>query len=1338
MVNLRASSMLRVPGRYQEDFGPSRADRPIFAHPDVPFNVALVQHCAHPSLPLDHPGLGPSEAECARLAALATKETTAAEPESMGDETDSDESFDGEDEDDDYDGRQASASGRRGQTTGQAPSRPPRTGGQVGQGGQPFVPAPLDQPARAAYVAKVPRGAKPAGRSEGGGKGTTSAGNSNEWVEETAPANNQAARPNWANLSDGIKYAIIYDMTRTVPFSQAVQHLGLEYDEVMSLLALIEAERKKKKTYDALMQRRGAAEISSSDELLALAPVTEGITAREEGTNGDIHDVEIDEGGMDFVNDFNVSSGGELESSRTRRQMLNMTGPELILRLDPPPNSVNPRRLKGGGPSARAENLESLQASLSNGLHQENYEVKDQTTGPSAILDTLRRPSWESLRPVSNIPLANLTVFTARSFEFNFGEFISESDEETEWATERPDNMAQPTAALESLSLEDYLPMPRLEEPPNPVCFTYPTGQASDPYPHAPGNASVSPSDINFDIRMFANDTADSSEATVDRQAVDVGQQQSGCEIAATASELAPSQAAAEQEVTRTAFADEDCEMRDVSNQIPSRQASGPVNTEPNIVLSVEVHERIPAAQAVPSQADPSALALHAFLNAPAPTVRPLDPEIAMSTAEILAKYNRRVSFAGDNPVSSEPRRPTPVVRRQLLQGECVEDEISDEDNLPRYIPRLREPDDTEWKPANRRSGTRYPRSRAPGGRASGAGSSGATSSGARKRTCTESPSAEQAPKRARPTPAAPRHRSAAGDNTSPTPVKRGPGRPRKRPLPVATPKPPVKLPPASPTPASMTSFPLAGVPSGRPTRQAAVLQHLTSDTTQSSSNAMTDDAVAGMQAALSQLECPFTAARFAVRPSSFLATAPNEPENSEAGEQNGRSAPKTTQRRKREPELDEEGQPSKPKRIRIKIAPSPKVDKTVQAIEPKRRNRKAKADDDGNPVKPKRSRAAPKLDENGNPVTKKVNRRPPQYDENGNRVKLVRRKRNLDSQGRPIRCSTVKGTSFHVRPNVVMRSSEGEEMTRGEFDRAFKVHERRYLPGGVVGGGRYEIIETGVIWSFTTEYRNESGQEIANAGSGDEGDSQRQNDSQRSARAGSSRAGGVHSEYGAGTSQESFQLSAEMTDEDSSYEASADPGDMKINEPAPRNALTGPAEPQPAFGTPARNPSRLVLGLAPPNRSGQTRLSGFTRPNTPTHIALPPAAIGPLAVTVPMAPNVTATAGPTAASGSTRPRAPHQRATTRATGPTASDPRVAARVAELNERCSRYSVQTRDRFNSDQEFLDYAEGMLPLLYPNTGGGRYAPAKLYHDGSGGGGRRTGPSASIFGGQDSYI
>ncbi len=61
----------------------------------------------------------------------------------------------------------------------------------------------------------------------------------------------------------------------------------------------------------------------------------------------------------------------------------------------------------------------------------------------------------------------------------------------------------------------------------------------------------------------------------------------------------------------------------------------------------------------------------------------------------------------------------------------------------------------------------------------------------------------------------------------------------------------------------------------------------------------------------------------------------------------------------------------------------------------------------------------------------------------------------------------------------------------------------------------------------------------------------------------------------------------------------------------------------------------------------------------------------------------------------------------------------VAARVAELDGRCRRYNLRTRDQFNSDAEFLAYAEPMLPLLYPNMGAGASRPPASGPQGGGG-------------------
>lgn len=105
------------------------------------------------------------------------------------------------------------------------------------------------------------------------------------------------------------------------------------------------------------------------------------------------------------------------------------------------------------------------------------------------------------------------------------------------------------------------------------------------------------------------------------------------------------------------------------------------------------------------------------------------------------------------------------------------------------------------------------------------------------------------------------------------------------------------------------------------------------------------------------------------------------------------------------------------------------------------------------------RKRAVPALDEDGQPIKKRRERKraEPQLGENG---EPVRRRANRAPRGEG-------APRYQADPAARMRSSEGVEMTRGEFDRAFKPEERRYYPGGPSGGGQYEIIATGVMWHF-------------------------------------------------------------------------------------------------------------------------------------------------------------------------------------------------------------------------------------------------------------------------------
>lgn len=59
-MQLRDASQIRRPGRYTEDYDFGDPGRPIFIHPDVPFNKELAKYVAFDTLPLDHPGPNPS------------------------------------------------------------------------------------------------------------------------------------------------------------------------------------------------------------------------------------------------------------------------------------------------------------------------------------------------------------------------------------------------------------------------------------------------------------------------------------------------------------------------------------------------------------------------------------------------------------------------------------------------------------------------------------------------------------------------------------------------------------------------------------------------------------------------------------------------------------------------------------------------------------------------------------------------------------------------------------------------------------------------------------------------------------------------------------------------------------------------------------------------------------------------------------------------------------------------------------------------------------------------------------------------------------------------------
>ena len=133
-------------------------------------------------------------------------------------------------------------------------------------------------------------------------------------------------------------------------------------------------------------------------------------------------------------------------------------------------------------------------------------------------------------------------------------------------------------------------------------------------------------------------------------------------------------------------------------------------------------------------------------------------------------------------------------------------------------------------------------------------------------------------------------------------------------------------------------------------------------------------------------------------------------------------------------------------------LGPLPPNDTSQPAKRPYKRP-VAELDDNGQPVKRKRKPPVPKLDENGQPIKK-------------------------DREGR---------RSEGADPAAPMQSTEGEQMTRAEFYSAYKRGQRLYHPGGPRGAGKYEVVATGVMWSFLQGRQDHSQRTSAGRESGGE-----------------------------------------------------------------------------------------------------------------------------------------------------------------------------------------------------------------------------------------------------------
>jgi hypothetical protein len=217
-----------------------------------------------------------------------------------------------------------------------------------------------------------------------------------------------------------------------------LRELLLTREEALSLLELIDEEREKNRRFGEVIASDRGGVVPSDNRLADLAPATGTITGGEvrrgkaflrflghggvaarlgfwEGSGGDFHAVDPDEGCEDFLADFDRWGAGGSEGGGAKELLLSVSGSELLVRLDPPANTLNPHRLEGGAPPARAGELGGLPKPLSVGLHPANYCIEGRSGKRYSVLDKSDWAGWEALRDASLIPGRTLTVLTANS-----------------------------------------------------------------------------------------------------------------------------------------------------------------------------------------------------------------------------------------------------------------------------------------------------------------------------------------------------------------------------------------------------------------------------------------------------------------------------------------------------------------------------------------------------------------------------------------------------------------------------------------------------------------------------------------------------------------------------------------------------------------------------------------------------------------------------------------------------------------------------------------------------------------------------------------------------------
>ena len=283
-MELREAANRRRPGRYREYDGPIGAERPTFVHEDPTFDADLARHCAFPSLDTGYPGPGPSAVwkERKRLEAAAAKHPVIV-VEGDGDGSDNSTSPSPPLSPMCHDADRLVLFVKRGTD---------RLGASITN--RPKSPVPssdghgANHPQRKARTVHLARKAPPnfVPYSQFVPLATAEPDGDKFKIRDIG-----RQYPDWPGLTDGVKYVIIYDMTKNgMSFTRACDRLRLIGGEVTEMMELVIREKGK-------MQRNEEA-IAQYDPLNNtewLARMEESIRLQRARLNGDEDIAQVNE-----------------------------------------------------------------------------------------------------------------------------------------------------------------------------------------------------------------------------------------------------------------------------------------------------------------------------------------------------------------------------------------------------------------------------------------------------------------------------------------------------------------------------------------------------------------------------------------------------------------------------------------------------------------------------------------------------------------------------------------------------------------------------------------------------------------------------------------------------------------------------------------------------------------------------------------------------------------------------------------------------------------------------------------------------------------------------------